>query len=540
MVKKFFLVILVIITACTVSGCISFINSYRSNVHLKNLELLANKRQYDRAEKAIENALKYNPENVKAWTALGDIYLITEEYREARYAYEEALRLDRNAFDAFTGLMAVDLEKAGSSDKIKDEVSREVETFRNTGKKSVNRLMAVFHILNLLHEYDQAAIIAEEIMKLSPGEIISESLSGYLFEELLREKDVEKRLDKSEHFHKTFSSAKESFMVNHLSLGSVQKDLKDRDLLFKLGEEWIQKEPENRRANFSVGYWYTEEGIALESAVSYIKKALDLIVSPDPADKPEYYPQSEWLKDIEKTTGTYYSTLGLAYYKLGQKEMAEEAYKKGTKYLEYDKDLYFRLGNILEERGDANGAVNAYVQALKSGENIEAEERLKNLLTGWVEEDKQWTFSGEEIMGHGLTKDNENNPPIPPLEKGGKGGFERLFSSEIIYKYFAKKEGITSFTNVTAAAGIAGSGGGRTAWGDFNNDTYEDILLNGYVLFKNNKDGTFTNITNVAGITYPSGANGGIWGDIDNDGFIDFYTFATGKNNIDRLWKNDG
>ena len=101
MVKKFFLVILVIITACTVSGCISFINSYRSNVHLKNLELLANKRQYDRAEKAIENALKYNPENVKAWTALGDIYLITEGYIEARYAYEEALRLDRNTFDAF-------------------------------------------------------------------------------------------------------------------------------------------------------------------------------------------------------------------------------------------------------------------------------------------------------------------------------------------------------------------------------------------------------------------------------------------------------
>src|SRR3989304_5199843 len=540
MVKKLLLVFITILAALTGSGCISLFNSYRSNLHLERWEDLSHKRQYDKAEKAIESALEYSPENVKAWIALGDIYLITEGYREARYAYEEALRLDRDAFDAYSGLLAVDLEESGYSDTIKDRVSKEIETFRSEGEKSAERLMAVFYVQNFLHEYDKAATTAEEIMKLSPGEKISKSLSNYLFEELITEKDVEKRLLKSERFLSTFPSAKEAFMVNNLRLGSVQKDVKDSDLLFRLGEEWIRKEPDSRRTNYSVGYWYTEEGLALERAVTYIKKALDLIVNPDPADKPEYYPESEWLKDLNKTTGTYYSTLGLAYYKLGQKEMAEEAYKKGTKYLEYDKDLYFRLGNILEERGDANGAVNAYVQALKSGENIEAEERLKNLLTGWVEEDKQWTFSGEEIMGHGLTKDNENNPPIPPLEKGGKGGFERLFSSEIIYKYFAKKEGITSFTNVTAAAGIAGSGGGRTAWGDFNNDTYEDILLNGYILFKNNRDGTFANITNAAGITYPSGANGGIWGDIDNDGFIDFYTFATGKNNIDRLWKNNG
>jgi len=494
MVKKLLLVFITILAALTGSGCISLFNSYRSNLHLEKWEDLSHKRQYDKAEKAIESALEYNPENVKAWIALGDIYLITEGYREARYAYEEALRLDRDAFDAYSGLLAVDLEESGYSDTIKDRVSKEIETFRSEGEKSAERLMAVFYVQNFLHEYDKAATTAEEIMKLSPGEKISKSLSNYLFEELITEKDVEKRLLKSERFLSTFPSAKEAFMVNNLRLGSVQKDVKDSDLLFRLGEEWIRKEPDSRRTNYSVGYWYTEEGFALERAVTYIKKALDLIVNPDPADKPEYYPESEWLKDLNKTTGTYYSTLGLAYYKLGQKEMAEEAYRKGTQYLEYDDNLYFRLGNILEEKGDTEGAVNAYIQALKSGEHNEVEERLKLL--------------------------------IPPLEKGGKGGFER--------------EGITSFTDVTEEAGLTGAGSGRIAWGDLNNDSYEDILLNGHILFRNNKDGTFTNITNAARITYHSGANGGIWGDIDNDGFIDFYTFATGKNNIDRLWKNNG
>ena len=237
----------------------------------------------------------------------------------------------------------------------------------------------------------------------------------------------------------------------------------------------------------------------------------------------------------------------MAYYKLGQKEMAEEAYKKGTKYLEYDKDLYFRLGNILEERGDANGAVNAYVQALKSGEHNEAEERLKTIVKTQLpaiddENSVCHPVCHPEFISGSKIMQGQEIPKQVRDDRGDDGGdnSETASPSESMHKYYADKEGITPFTDATEEAGLTGAGAVRISWGDFNNDTYEDILLNGYILFKNNRDGTFANITNAAGITYPSGANGGIWGDIDNDGFIDFYTFATGKNNIDRLWKNNG
>ena len=169
MVTKLLLISVTILAALTGTGCLSLFNSYRSNLHLERWEGLSHKRQYDKAEKAIERALEYNPENVKAWIALGDIYLITEGYREARYAYEEALRLDSNAFDAYSGLLAVDLEESGYSDTVKDRVSKEIETFRSEGEKSPERLMAVFNVQNFLHEYDKAAATAEEIMKLSPG-----------------------------------------------------------------------------------------------------------------------------------------------------------------------------------------------------------------------------------------------------------------------------------------------------------------------------------------------------------------------------------
>ncbi len=507
MVKKLLLVSLIILVSDLSSGCISLMNLYRSHISYKRWEDLAHKRQYDKAEETLTKAIEFNSKNVKAWIALGDIYLMTDGYREARFAYEEALRLDENAFEAHPGLWAIELEESGYAGGVKEKVKNEVETFNNTGDKSPEKLMAVFNGLNYLHEYDKAATIAKEIMELSPDEETSSTLSTYIFEELLREKDTEKRLKMIDHYLRTFPSGKESYIVNHLRLSIVQKELKNRELLFQLGEEWIQKEPENRRANFSAGYWYTEEGIALESAVSYIGKALRLIDDPDPADKPEHYPETEWMKDLQKTKGTYYATSGLAYYKLGQRENAEAAYNMATQYLEYDKDLYYRTGILMEEKGNTAGAINAYVQALKSGENKEAEERLKKI------------------------------PLNPPFSKG-ETRFPPL-ESDTIYKYFAKKEGITSFSDVTEAAGLNGVSAGRVAWGDYNNDTYEDILLDGHILFRNNKDGTFTNITNDAGITYSPGANGGIWGDIDNDGFIDFYTFATGTGNTDRIWKNN-
>lgn len=512
MVKKLFLVSLVLLTPYISSGCTSFINTYRSNFYLVHWEKLANKRQYDKAEEAIEKAIRYDARNVRAWTALGDVYLKTEDFREAKYAYEEALRLDSNAFGAYSGLMAVKLEENGYSDNIKKKVNDDLVAFENMDRQNAERLMTVFNILNFLHEDDKAAVVADEIIKLSPGDEISKSLSNYLSEEILREKDVEKRLKKCEIFLDAFPFAKEAVMVNYIRLGIVQKDLKDRNLLFRLGEEWLQREPESRRANFSVGYWYTEEGVALERAVSYIIKAIELIENPDPADKPDFYPYAEWLKDLQRTKGTYLSTLGLAYSRLGRTGLAEESYRKAAEFLVYDEDLYLRLGTLLQEAGKTGDAINAYVQALKSGESTEAEERLIKLLNT-----------------------NAAYDGVAPAFMAGK-----TQSSEELHKYFALKEGVTPFIDVTTAAGLGGVHASRIAWGDYDNDGFEDILLNGSALFRNNGDGSFRNVTVGAGISQTDGANGGIWGDIDNDGFLDFYTFATGKENTDRLWRNNG
>ncbi len=64
----------------------------------------------------------------------------------------------------------------------------------------------------------------------------------------------------------------------------------------------------------------------------------------------------------------------------------------------------------------------------------------------------------------------------------------------------------------------------RAAWGDFDNDGWDD-LYSTRVLWRNQGDGNFTDVTESAGLSGVS-SSGGVWGDYDNDGCLDLFVFA--------------
>ena len=85
-----------------------------------------------------------------------------------------------------------------------------------------------------------------------------------------------------------------------------------------------------------------------------------------------------------------------------------------------------------------------------------------------------------------------------------------------------------TFTDVTEKAGLAGGDtfGMGCAIADFDNDGHQDILVTAYgrcTLYRNNGDGTFADVTAKAGVAPPTWTTSAVWFDYDNDGRLDLF-----------------
>jgi hypothetical protein len=124
------------------------------------------------------------------------------------------------------------------------------------------------------------------------------------------------------------------------------------------------------------------------------------------------------------------------------------------------------------------------------------------------------------------------------------------------------------FTNVAAEAGVTGPSRSFPCWfWDYDNDGWPDLFVCGYAiqnagdiladylgmgppqaerprLYHNNRDGTFADVTKEAGLDKIIEGMGANFGDLDNDGWLDFYA-GTGDPSYgtlipNRMFRNDG
>ena len=111
-----------------------------------------------------------------------------------------------------------------------------------------------------------------------------------------------------------------------------------------------------------------------------------------------------------------------------------------------------------------------------------------------------------------------------------------------------KNNGNGTFTDVTISTNIYSEHPTQTAsWGDFNNDGWLDLFIGNEntggsnhisELYQNNGDGTFFEVAQAHNINAIGFIKAVIWGDINNDGFLDLYISRLGEPNL--LFQNSG
>ncbi len=96
-----------------------------------------------------------------------------------------------------------------------------------------------------------------------------------------------------------------------------------------------------------------------------------------------------------------------------------------------------------------------------------------------------------------------------------------------------------TFTDVTDKAGVGGAAFGMgVAVGDYDNDGLPDVFVTAYgrcTLYHNNGNGTFTDVTEKAGLAAPGWTTSAVWFDYDNDGRLDLFVCSFVDWGMDRL-----
>jgi hypothetical protein len=154
------------------------------------------------------------------------------------------------------------------------------------------------------------------------------------------------------------------------------------------------------------------------------------------------------------------------------------------------------------------------------------------------------TEAGLDFEGFvkGCSFGDYNNDGRPDLYVSDFGNENKLFRNN-----GKNEKGQITFTDVAEQAGVAKPIWSFPCWFfDYNNDGWEDLYVSaykpGYVinscrefmglpmdstmfprLYKNNGDGTFTNVARETRIQYETFTMGCSYGDLDNDGYLDYY-----------------
>ncbi len=280
--------------------------------------------------------------------------------------------------------------------------------------------------------------------------------------------------------------------------------------------------------------------------------------------------QFEKVLELEPSNLEAMLQLGLAEFRLGEADKAAERFENIIQNYRRHSGAYYYLGVYHLRHGNLEKAVTNFKESLRL--KPRDPETLWNLWTaysklgGYPEElPDEFKIIVSLTDNRQRITDNQLTDIAPDLKMdkvdGGRGSawgdYDNDGDQDIVavgtYQPHAlyRNNGDGTFTDVAAQAGIADPRGG---WGslfaDYNNDGYLDLYITrgGWsgaaenTLYHNNGDGTFTDVTHAAGVADPQSSFCAAWADYDNDGHLDLYiadgVIGDGAANV--LYHNNG
>jgi len=211
--------------------------------------------------------------------------------------------------------------------------------------------------------------------------------------------------------------------------------------------------------------------------------------------KVEFFPEEEWMLEKRSAPVKTAALLAEIYFKQEKykeaEEMLNDIINNNDLGLDDENTLaacYYWLAKIYEAQDNKEDAVQSAIKALVAGDSRNYD-----------------TPKADSLLRKVIAYKDLSETEYPDFIRK-QAGYENVI-----------------FSDVTSEIGMGNMRAGRIAWGDYNNDGFQDILLDGRRLFRNMSGKHFVEVTQAA---FPDTirGNGGLWADFDNDGDLDIIT----------------
>ncbi|MCX7837243.1 MAG: FG-GAP-like repeat-containing protein [candidate division WOR-3 bacterium] len=459
--------------------------------------------QFDSSIFYLNNCLFQNPRDSFAFLYLGKSYLFKKDYKKAREIFKEA----KNIFPNFDSLIYYYYY---SSFKLVENNKEELNNLKVRIKNYLDTLLLNPTEKNLSFAYLLAAFsdtiylkrIRDEILEKYPESKIGYEIIGNIFYDSLYPiwyNDTLK-IDYLKRFLERFKKSEWRFNAYQFLLSSFY-NLKDLDNLIFYCEEMVKEMEKDVRALNFVASLYLRCETLFDKALNYSLKSLKIVKD---FKKPKHLPIEQWELIYPKLYPDACFNIARSYFYL-------KDYKKANRYIKKALKIEFDLDN------DATKAPYHYFSGLIKEKMGRIDEAIKD-------------------YGKTLILGDVNNF----YSQKAESSLKRIFGDKIdLITYLRKifKYQGPIFTDITKEVGLEEERAGRVAFGDYNNDGYEDLLLNGSKLFKNENGERFVEVTKEAGIY--GNNNGGLFADLNNDGYLDIVCISNEKKG-EKVFKNNG
>ena len=464
-------------------------SSYEAN--LRAADELMSERRFGEALDRLRDAARRRPDDAAPHFLQAQCVYRMERHDEAVAAFDAALARDPSHFQARHRRWAALRAMAPSEPQTVQRIEAEIHTLlAEQGEK-----IAALILEPVVGQRDAQRRLVRRLAAVVGAEPLADEVAGFLSEEIILAADPGERLRLAEAYLDAFPSGSRAADVSELLVVTASRQQPEPAAFNRTINRLLERYPANRHVRLHLAGACLARGTCVERAEQLLADhaaLLNAMGSPsEGAETDSMVPDAA----ARERSAAHYLSARLSRFR-GDAPAASLALAKVSPSTEYFPAAQRLLAELAVEAGDATRAVVLLRAALEAGDRDRGTSaRLRQLLAA------QYGYEGYPA------------------------------------RFFAAREGVTSFSDVTVQAGLEGLAGKHVAWGDYDGDGFDDLLLDGGRVLRNDAARAFVDVSETLGLSPYERFSGGVWGDYDDDGLLDLFVHRRDEG---RLLRNAG